>query len=94
MSIEMSGATAGNMAWNVFNTLLGAAGVATGSTALGSKTSTDKVKEIIREEMGECGCGHNHYGYRNGSGYGCENPLVNRFELLQNQEISRLQAKE
>lgn len=92
MSIEMSGATAGNMAWNVFNTLLGAAGVATGSTALGSKTSTDKVKEIIREEMGECGCGHNHYGYRNG--YGCDNPLVNRFELLQNQEISRLQAKE
>jgi hypothetical protein len=94
MSIEMSGATAGNMAWNVFNTLLGAAGVATGSTALGSKTSTDKVKEIIREEMGECGCGHNHYGCRNGYGYGYENPLVNRFELLQNQEISRLQAKE
>jgi hypothetical protein len=92
MSIEMSGATAGNMAWNVFNTLLGAAGVATGSTALGSKTSEDKVKEIIREEMGGCGCGHN--GYRNGYGYGYESPLVNRFELLQNQEISRLQAKE
>ena len=37
-----------------------------------------------------CGCGNN-WGYNNGCG---SNTVVNRFELLQNQEISRLQAKE
>jgi hypothetical protein len=92
MSIEMGGMTTGNMVWNTLNTLLAAGGVATGSTALGSKTSTEKVKEIIREELGGCGCGYNRNGY--GFHNSCENPLVNRFELLQNQEISRLQAKE
>lgn len=90
MGIEVGGMSGGAMAWNLFNTLASAAGIATGSTALGSKTSTDKVKEIIREELG--GCGHNHNGY--GCHGGCNDPFVNRFELLQNQEISRLQAKE
>ena len=91
MGIEVGGMSGGNMAWNLFNTVASAAGIATGSTALGSKTSTNKVKEIIREELGNCGHGCNR---------GCgswghdDNPLVNRFELLQNQEISRLQAKE
>lgn len=89
MSIEMGGMSGANMLWNLFNTAVGAGGLATGSTALGSKTSTNKVKEIIREELGGCGrncsCGYGH----NFGEFG-----VSRFELLQNQEISRLQAKE
>lgn len=93
MGIEVGGMSGGSMLWNLFNTAIGAGGLATGSTALGSKTSTNKVKEIIREELGGYGrnCGRG-YGY----GCGCDynDCGINRFELLQNQEISRLQAKE
>jgi hypothetical protein len=91
MGIEVGGMSGANMAWNLFNTLLASGGVATGSSALGSKTSTDKVKEIIREELGGCNHGCGNWGYNGGCG---ANTAVNRFELLQNQEISRLQAKE
>lgn len=94
MGIEVGGMSGASMLWNTFNTLLAAGGVATGSTSLGSKTSDSKVREIIREEMG---CGHGCGNCGNGWGYnnGCSaNTVVNRFELLQNQEISRLQAKE
>lgn len=100
MGIEFNAANPGSMAWKGFNTLLGAAGTAMGATALGSKTSEEKVRQIIREENG---CGHHgHCGNGCGRGFNeavfvqpcSDNTLVNRFELGQNLEIARLQAKE
>ena len=99
MGIEVSGGSLGSAAWKFLNTGLGAAGTAMGATALGSKCSEKKVREIFREEMGR------GYGYGNGCGRSIndtvivsqpcsENTLVNRFELGQNLEIARLQAKE
>lgn len=102
MSIEMTAGSAGSAAWKGFNTLLGAAGTAMGATALGSKTSEKKVREIVREETGGYGCGC-------GRGYGCRggfdenvfvniqqpcshNTHVNRFELEQSQRISELES--
>lgn len=55
MGIEFNASNAGSMAWKGFNTLLGAAGTAMGATALGSKTSEEKVREIFREEVGRSG---------------------------------------
>lgn len=91
----------GMWGWSGFNTLLGAAGTAMGATALGSKTSEQKVREIIREE--NCGYGRG----RGCGGYNCggvnevfvtqpcsDNTLVNRFELEQNLKIADLQAKD
>lgn len=93
MGIEVGGMSGGSVLWNLLNTAIASGGLATGTTALGSKTSTNKVKEIIREELGGYGrnCGRG-YGY----GCGCDynDCGISRFELLQNQEISRLQAKE
>ena len=102
MSLEVNGASIGSAAWKLLNTGLGAAGTAMGATALGSKTSEEKVRQIIREETG-CGCGNHGYcgnGYRGFNenvfvSQPCsDNTLVNRFELGQNLEIARLQAKE
>ena len=100
MSLEINGAGIGSAAWKLLNTGLGAAGTAMGATALGSKTSEEKVRQIIREENG---CGHHGY-CGNGWGRGfnetvfvqpcSDNTPVNRFELGQNLEIARLQAKE
>ena len=50
MSIEMNGSGIGSAAWKLLNTGLGAAGTAMGATALGSKTSEEKVRQIIRDE--------------------------------------------
>lgn len=82
--------------WKVINTLLGAAGTSMGATALGSKTSENRVREIIAEEFGGC------RGHRGGwGGYGSEtvvvgscneNTLVNRYELAQSQRISELES--
>lgn len=69
--------------WKVINTLLGAAGTSMGATALGSKTSENRVREIIAEEVGGC------RGYRGGCG---AEPLVNRYELAQSQRISELES--
>lgn len=74
----------GSMAWGGFNTLLGAAGVALGATALGVKANASHFNR---------GCGWNgdNWGY----GYnGCcgENTIVNRFELGQSQRISELES--
>ena len=93
MGIEFNASNAGSMAWKGFNTLLGAAGTAMGATALGSKTSEEKVREIFREEVGRYG------------GYGrsvndtvvisqpcSENTHVTRFELEQSQRISELES--
>lgn len=101
MGIDITAGTVGSMAWKGMNTLLGAAGTAMGATSLGSKTSENKVREIIHEELG---CGN---GYRNGCGWNRggfnesifidnsgANTTVNRYELGQTQEIARLQAKE
>lgn len=82
MSLSINGNGFGSMLWETLNTGLGAAGTAMGATALGSKTSEEKVREIIRNE----------YGKRNGNSD--SETLVNRYELAQNQEIARLQAKE
>lgn len=107
MTMELNGATVGSGLWKLVNTGLGAAGTAMGATALGSKTNENKVREIIHEEL--CGCGHNGYnGYHGYNGWNrggfnenivigqpcSSNTLVNRFELGQNLEIARLQAKE
>lgn len=102
MGIEVTPTSMGSAAWKLFNTGLGAAGTAMGATALGSKCSEQKVREIIREETG---CGGR--GSVCGSGWGrgvnetvfinqpcSDNTWVNRFELGQNLEIARLQAKE
>lgn len=73
----------GSMAWGGFNTLLGAAGVALGATALGVKANASHFNR---------GCG---YGDNWGYGYnGCcgENTIVNRFELGQSQRISELES--
>lgn len=80
----------GSGMWKGFNTILAAAGVATGATALGSKASDQKVREIIREETG---MNHGHgYGYSNGFG-GChDNRFVTLKEMEQSQEIALLKA--
>lgn len=88
MTIEATAGDLGGMAWKGFNTLLGAAGTALGATALGSKTSEDKVREIIREQ----GMHGNCFG-----GYGAfpvcsENTPVSRFEMEQSQRIALLEA--
>lgn len=76
---EVKGFTSmGSGAWKTFNTLLGAADTAMGATALGSKTSEDKVREIIREENGMKNCS--------------ENTPVSRFEMEQSQRIALLEA--
>jgi hypothetical protein len=69
--------------WKVINTLLGAAGTSMGATALGSKTSEQRVREIIAEENAGRG------GHRGGC---CAEPLVNRYELAQSQRISELES--
>jgi hypothetical protein len=89
MGIEVSGGGVGDMLWKGANTLLGAAGTAMGATALGVKANASHFNR----------CGENWGSYNNCGGhynghYGWDNIGVNRFELLQNQEISRLQAKE
>lgn len=91
MGIEMSGGGVGDMLWKGANTLLGAAGTAMGATALGVKANASHFNRCGENwgSYNNCGCG----GYYNGH-YGYDNIGVNRFELLQNQEISRLQAKE
>lgn len=103
MGISVNASSAGSMAWKGFNTLLGAAGTAMGATALGSKCSEEKVREIIREENG-CGCnGRGNYGCGCGRGFGesvfvnmeqpcSHNTHVNRFEMEQSQRISELEA--
>lgn len=88
MTIEATAGDFSGMAWKGFNTLLGAAGTALGATALGSKTSEDKVREIIREQgmRGNCfgGCGVFPV---------CsENTPVSRFEMEQSQRIALLEA--
>lgn len=86
MTIEATAGNVGGMAWKGFNTLLGAAGTAMGATALGSKTSEDRVREIIREEKMHGNC----YG---GFGSVCsENTPVTRFEMEQSQRIALLEA--
>lgn len=95
MSIEMNGAGIGSAAWKLLNTGLGAAGTAMGATALGSKTSEEKVRQIIRDEFGGghgCARGFNENVFINQP---CsENTYVNRFELGQNLKIAELQAKD
>ena len=87
---EVKGFTStGSGAWKVFNTLLGAGGLATGITALGSKTSEDKVREIVRQENGAMH-GHCHGGY--GVAVCSENTPVTRFEMEQSQRIALLEA--
>lgn len=73
----------GSGAWKTFNTLLGAAGTAMGATALGSKTSEDKVREIIREENGMHGHCHSVCS---------ENTPVSRYEMEQSQRIALLES--
>lgn len=86
---EVKGFTStGSGMWKAFNTLLGAGGLATGISALGSKTSEDKVREIIREETGMRG--HCHGGY--GVAVCSENTPVTRFEMEQSQRIALLEA--
>lgn len=92
MGIEMSGGGVGDMLWKGANTLLGAAGTAMGATALGVKANASHFNRCGEKwgSYNDCGCGCNGCG----NGYGYNGYGVNRFELLQNQEISRLQAKE
>ena len=90
---EVKGFTStGSGMWKAFNTLLGAGGLATGISALGSKTSEDKVREIIRQENGAM-CGH---GYGHPHSFGCgvcsDNTPVTRFEMEQSQRIALLEA--
>ena len=91
----MNGAGIGSAAWKLLNTGLGAAGTAMGATALGSKTSEEKVRQIIRDEFGGghgCTRGFNENVFINQP---CsENTYVNRFELGQNLKIAELQAKD
>lgn len=100
MGIEVTAGSMGSAAWKGFNTLLGAAGTAMGATALGSKCSEEKVREIIRQENG-CGCHGNYAGYGCGRGVSetvfvsqpCSaNTMVSRFELEQSQRISELES--
>ena len=87
---EVKGFTStGSGMWKAFNTLLGAGGLATGVTALGSKTSEDKVREIVRQEAGMHGHG---YGHAHGCGVCSENTPVTRFEMEQSQKIALLEA--
>lgn len=74
--------------WSAFNTLLGAAGLATGATALGVKANASHFRQCgdYWGNYGGCGFG---YGYNGGCG---ENTVVNRFELAQSQRISELES--
>ena len=94
MSIEVNAGSLGSAAWKFLNTGLGAAGTAMGATALGSKCSEEKVREIFREEMGRNGRGCAVNDTVVVSQPCSDNTCVNRFELAQNLEIARLQAKE
>lgn len=94
MSIEVNAGSLGSAAWKFLNTGLGAAGTAMGATALGSKCSEEKVREIFREEMGRNGKGCTVNDTVVVSQPCSDNTHVNRFELAQNLEIARLQAKE
>ena len=89
MSIEMSGGRVGDMLWKGANTLLGAAGTAMGATALGVKANAAHFNRCGENwgSYNNCGCGGHYNGHY---GYGCDGIGINRFELLQNQEISRL----
>lgn len=97
MGIEVTAGSMGSAAWKGFNTLLGAAGTAMGATALGSKCSEQKVREIIREENG-CGRGgYNRGGFSDSVFLSVQEPCshnthVNRFELEQSQRISELES--
>ena len=83
--MKMSG---GSMAWKGLNTLLGAAGVAIGATALGVKANASHFNK----------CGDYWGNYNNGcgcnGGYGViySDPIVNRYELHQSQRISELES--
>ncbi len=91
MSLSLSNNASGlQMGWSLFNTGLGAAGTAMGATALGSKCSEAKVREIIREEIGN---GRNGGGVNESiyvSSPCSANTTVNRFEMEQSQQISEL----
>lgn len=76
-------------AWKFINTGLGAAGTALGATALGSKTSEDKVREIFRQEMGGHHFGRGAYDFAQCG----DNTLVNRYELSQAQRIAELESE-
>jgi hypothetical protein len=90
MSISLSTANTGSMAWKGFNTLLGAAGTALGATALGSKCDEAKVREIFRQEMGN-GVGRGGFNESIYVSSPCSaNTNVNRFEMEQSQQISEL----
>ena len=79
--------------WKLINTGLGAAGTAMGATALGSKTSEQKVREIVAEEIGGRGCRRGGWGGEAVVVGSCnENTLVNRYELAQSQRISELES--
>lgn len=80
--------------WKLLNTGLGAE---MGATALGSKTSEQKVREIIREELGGGRQGGRGYGYGINDtvviSQPCsDNTSVNRFELGQSQRISEFES--
>jgi hypothetical protein len=90
MSLSLSTANAGSMAWKGFNTLLAAAGTSMSATALGSKCDENKVREIFRQEMGN---GRNGGGFNESiyvSSPCSANTGVNRFEMEQSQQISEL----
>ena len=74
--------------WNVFNTLLAGAGLATGATALGVKANASHFRQCgdYWGNYGGCGFG---YGF---NGFCGENTLVNRYELQQSQRISELES--
>ena len=94
MSMEVTSGGLGSAAWKMFNTGLGAAGTAMGATALGSKCSEEKVREIIREENGR-GRGRGVDNETVVVSQPCsDNTLVSRFELGQNLKIADLQAKD
>lgn len=79
--------------WKLINTGLGAAGTAMSATALGSKTSEQKVREIVAEEIGGRGCRRGGWGGEAVVVGTCnENTLVNRYELAQSQRISELES--
>lgn len=76
--------------WNAFNTLLGAAGLATGATALGVKANASHFNRC-----GECWGSYNNGCNGGCGGYGVAivDPIVNRYELQQSQRISELESE-
>ena len=94
MSIEVNAGSLGSAAWKFLNTGLGAAVTAMFLSALGSNCSEENEVEIFLYEMGRnCrGCAVNDTVVV--SQPCSDNTCVNRFELAQNLEIARLQAKE